>query len=214
MAEDYKPSDKVLNALKLLAPDYDYRYNAVILEELSSEETLTLKQTAAGLIAEESGTVLNERIMAFAQLLTVVRSELPSMMMNRYGLDMDTALCFGQDLLDTVSIAATGFAPSWSAEVEDYGLPPLSVNRGLLLFATPTLKTLNEILCEGAGDVFRKSAEQSDNIYQMMLLVAQNYYGLTASVIEEVDEEGMIEWFISTRVAEICSEIAESRLPE
>lgn len=204
----------MLNALKLLAPDYDYRENAVILEELSSEETLTLKQTAAGLIAEESGSGVNERIMAFTQLLTVVRSELPSMMMDRYGLDMDTALCFGQDLLDTVSIAATGFAPSWAEEVEDYGLPYLSVNRGLLLFATTTLKTLNEILCEGAGDVFRKSDEQSGNIYQMMLLVAQNYYGLTASVIEEVDEDGMIEWFISPRVAEICSEIAETRLPE
>jgi len=194
---------EVISALLLFAPDFDYK-RSPFLGDFTDEELVFIKESAANIIAQESDRPLNDRIKVFTQITSVYRLEIPSMFAKRYGLDAETAMCFGQSLIDRICFATTNFAPSWGGELEKF-MDALPANRALLLYKTPFLFALNEILVEGATRVFTEANEATDTVYDLLTAVELGYTRLALAVVKELtDDDEDTDFFITPEIGAFC----------
>lgn len=205
--DELEIAPEVLRAVEQLGPAYDYRVNGQRCP-LTEEQCKEAKVLAAMLMtrAEQkaSGDAPTERVKIVVQLLSLLRVEIPTFLMDTLKLDVDTAISYTQYVFDRMLLGTAGMALSWAGEVADYGAPYLAPNRHLLIFSTPMLALLNAVLCEASGLVFNDDYEDKDD-FERLEAIADRYTEIMYDAFMEQDDEMPV--FFDDRTAAICERI-------
>lgn len=118
--------------------DFDYRYAYPVLNYEDPRELVEIKLNAVEMFNEEYIHLGKSRVAPLVQLLSITRIELPRVLRDIVGWDVESSYCFSQHILSLACQHLTG----WYLEILNECWPVIKRNHLCFIFSTPTLNLL------------------------------------------------------------------------
>jgi hypothetical protein len=149
--------------------DFDYRYAYPVVDYADSRELVEMKLQAVEMLSEDMRHLSNTRIAPVVQLLSIVRVEMPRMLLDVVGWDVESSYCFSQNILNAATTRLVGYPLSILNEC----CPIAKRNYLCLIFSTPALNLLCNMLTNPMDEIVALITDgEMDQITQIATIEA------------------------------------------